>query len=415
VDYRRRVVITGLGVVAPNGIGKDAFWQALVAGKSAIDWVTSFDASPFPCKVAGEVKNFRPQSFMTAREARDLWRFSQFAVASSRMAVQDANLPIEPHMAHRVAACFATCVNGFDQVEANHQSFMTHGYKQIEPLTCLQYSTHAPVSHVSIALGVKGPTMTLSSGCSSGLDVVKWGSDQIQGGLVDAAIVGGTEAPLTPLLFATFSAIEGLSQTFTTPSAASRPYDRTRDGLVLSEGGAAIVLESLDGALDRGAQIYAEVLGYGLASEALHLRKVDVSGEAIARAILNALDSARLSARNIDCINAHGNSLPDYDLAETAGIKRAFGEAAYSIPVSSIKSMIGQPIAASGALQTVAAALTLRHGIIPPTINYHTPDPACDLDYVPNRARAARVKNLLVNAHAVGGSHSVLVLGRLGN
>jgi 3-oxoacyl-[acyl-carrier-protein] synthase II len=412
VNHRRRVVITGLGVVAPNGIGKDAFWQALIAGKSAIDWISSFDASPFPCKVAGEVTNFHPEHFMTAQQARELWRFSQFAVASSRMAVEDAGLHIGPNTAHRVAACFGTCVNGFDQIESNLQIFLRHGYQQLDRLTCLQYSPHAPASHVSIALGIKGPTMTLSSGCSSGLDVVKWGADQIRDGHVDVAVVGGTEAPLTPLLFGTFSALDGLSRTFTTPASASRPYDRTRDGIVLAEGAAAIVLENLDQALDRAAPLYAEVVGYGLASEALHLRKVDLSGEAIARAIRNALASAQLSARDVDYINSHGNSLPDYDLAESVGIKRALGPAAYSIPVSSIKSMIGQPIGASGALQTVAAALTLREGIIPPTINYSVPDPACDLDYVPNRARVARVKTLLVNAHAAGGSHSVLALRR---
>lgn len=413
MNQRRRVVITGLGVVAPNGIGKDAFWQNLVAGKSAIDRITSFDASPFPCKIAGEVKNFAPENFMSHRQARELWRFSQFALAASRMALEDAKFPISPTNADRVAACFGTCVNGFDQVESAQHIFRANGFQELDPLTCLEYSTHAPVSHVSITFGIKGPTMTLSSGCSTGLDVIKWGADQITDGLVDAALVGSTEAPLTPLLFATFCALEALSKRTDHPETASRPYDLTRDGIVLAEGGAALLLEALDSALERAAPyIYAEFLGYGLASEALHLRKVDTTGTSVARALRNALSAAGFAPSDVDHIHGHGNSLPDYDIAETRGIKSALGPHAYSVPVTSIKSMIGQPIAASGALQAVASALTLYHGVIPPTINYRTPDPNCDLDYVPNRARIARVRNVLINAHAAGGSHSVLALSR---
>jgi 3-oxoacyl-[acyl-carrier-protein] synthase II len=412
VNQRRRVVITGLGVVAPNGVGKDAFWQNLIAGKSGIDWITFFDPSPFPSRIAGEVRNFQPEQFMTARQARELWRFSQFAVASSRMALEDAKFTIRPGNADRVAACFGTCVNGFEHIEDTHQTFQADGFRQIPPQTCLEYSTHAPVSHVSIAFGIKGPTMTLASGCSTGLDVIKWGADQIRQGIVDAAVVGSTEAPLTPLLFATFCALEALSRHHGPPHKACRPYDLTRDGIVLAEGGGALVLEHLDSALDRGAPIYAEFLGYGLASEALHLRKTDATGDGIARAIGAALASAHLSPADVDYIHGHGNSLPDYDAAETLGIKTALGSHAYSIPISSIKSMIGQPIAASGALQAIASALTLAHGLIPPTINYQLPDPLCDLDYVPNHARVARVRHALVNAHAAGGSHSVLVLGR---
>lgn len=408
----RRVVITGLGVVAPNGIGKEAFWQNLIAGKSAVDWITAFDPTPFPCRIAAEVRNFKPEDFMSRRQAKEIWRFSQFAVASARMALEDAKFEISPANAHQVAACFGTCVNGFEKIEESHLTFLADGFSSLDPLTCLEYSTHAPVSHVSIDLGIKGPMMTLASGCSTGLDVIKWGYDQIRTGTATSAVVGSTEAPLVPLVFATFCALEGLSRRNDTPAKASRPYDLNRDGLVLGEGGGAVFLESLDLALDRGAPIYAEVLGYGIASDAIHLRKVDLSGQALARAIQYALSDAQLATLNIDYINAHGNSLPDYDLAETNAFKRAFGDRAYSIPVSSIKSMIGQPIAASGTLQAVATALTIRHGVIPPTINYETPDPDCDLDYVPNRARVARVQRALANAHSMGGTHSVIILGR---
>ncbi len=409
----RRVVITGLGVVAPNGIGKDAFWANLIAGHSAVDYISSFDPTPFPCRIAAEVKDFRPEQFMSRRRAKEIWRFSQFAVASARMALEDAKFKITAANTHRVGACFGTCVNGFEKVEESHALFKDKGYRALSPMTSMEYSAHAPVSHVSIELGVKGPSMTLASGCSTGLDVVKWGYDQIQAGTATAAIVGSTEAPLVPLAFAPICASRVLSTRNDAPTKASRPYDKLRDGLVLGEGGAALLLESLDSARERGAPIYAEVLGYGIASEATHLRKTDFAGEALVRAIRHALSVARIEESDLDYINAHGNSLPDYDLAETNAFKRAFGHRAYSIPISSIKSMIGQPIAASGALQAAALALTLWHGIIPPTINHEVPDPDCDLDYVPNKARVARVRYALANAHSMGGTHSVLVLGRI--
>jgi len=409
----RRVVITGLGVVAPNGIGKDAFWDALISGKSGIDEITMFDSTPFPCHVAAEVKDFRPTDFMEKKNSRDLWRFSQFALASAQMAIDDAKLILDIRNQHQVATCFGTCVNGFEKVEQSYEIVKRDGYRGLDPLTCFQYSTHAPVSHVAIELGIKGPSMTLASGCSTGLDVIKWGYDQISAGSISAAIVGSTEAPLSPLCFSTFCALGILARPVPNPVRSSRPYDRTRDGLVLGEGGGAVVLETLDGALDRGAQIYAEVTGYGVASEALHLRKRDITGTALADAIKVALKSNGLQAREIDYINAHGNSMQDNDRAETNSFKLAFGEGAYTIPISSIKSMIGQPIAASGILQAISTALSVSCEIIPPTINYKTPDPDCDLDYVPNIARVSRIRNALITAHALGGTHTVLALGSL--
>jgi 3-oxoacyl-[acyl-carrier-protein] synthase II len=407
----RRVVITGLGVVAPNGIGKDAFWQNLIAGKSAIDYITAFDPSPFPCQVAGEVRDFRPEEFMTRQRARELWRFTHFALAASRMAIEDAKLQIDPINQEKIGVCFGTCVNGFEKIEESYEIVKAAGYTGLHPLTCFQYSTHAPVSHVAIEFGIKGPSMTLASGCSTGLDVIKWGYDQIQAGIARAIIAGSTEAPLTALSFATFCAL-GILTKSTDPRRASRPFDFTRDGLVLAEGAGALVVEDMESAVDRGAPIYAEVTGFGLTSEALHLRKRDPSGAALARAIHLALSSSGATVGDIDYINSHGNSMVESDRNETAGIKAAFGDRAYSIPVSSIKSMIGQPIAASGALQAISTALTIYHGIIPPTINYETPDPECDLDYVPNESRISRVRKALVNAHALGGTHSVLTLER---
>jgi 3-oxoacyl-[acyl-carrier-protein] synthase II len=409
----RRVVLTGLGVVAPNGIGKQAFWESLIAGKSGVDWITAFDPTPYPCKVAAEVKDFRPQDFMSKRHSKDLWRFTQFAVAAARMAADDAKID-ETSYSDRVGACFGTCLNGFEKIEQSYAIVQTAGYQGLDPFTCIHYSTHAPVSYVSIALGITGPSITLASGCSTGLDVIKWAYDQIRDGTVSAVIAGSTEAPLTPLAFSTFCAVGVLAKAQHDATHASRPYDLTRDGMVLGEAAGAVVIESLEHAEDRGAPIYAEVIGYGMSSEARHMRKVDLTGAALSRAIHNALNSSGVSMHAIDYINSHGNSMPDYDLSETNAFKKVFGSRAYSIPVSSIKSMIGQPIAASGTLQAISTALTLTTGILPPTTNLTTPDPLCDLDYVPNRSRVSRVQTAMVNAHSVGGTHSVLLLAQPG-
>jgi 3-oxoacyl-[acyl-carrier-protein] synthase II len=257
--------------------------------------------------------------------------------------------------------------------------------------------------------------MTLASGCSTGLDVIAWGYEQIQAGNVNTVVAGSTEAPLTPMVYSTWEALGILARSNGNPARASRPYDLTRDGLVLGEGAGAVIVEDLESAIERGAPVYAEVIGFGSASEALNLRKGDLTGEGLARAIRQALTHAGISPDSIDYINSHGNSLPENDLAETNAYKDAFGPRAYSIPISSIKSMIGQPIAASGILQGISAALTVTYDILPPTINYQIPDPQCDLDYVPNRSRIARVNHALVNAHAMGGTHSVLLVEKLGS
>jgi 3-oxoacyl-[acyl-carrier-protein] synthase II len=388
------------------------FWEALVGGTSGVDWISSFDPSPFPCKVAAEVKQFNPTDFMTKRCAGELWRFSQFAVAAARMALEDSKLHINHRNATEVGACFGTCLNGFEKVEAACDTLHKEGYEGLDPFTCIQYSTHAPVSHVTIDLGIKGASITLASGCSTGLDVIKWAYDRIHEGTLTTVVAGSTEAPLTALAFSTFCAVGVLTKTYSEPSTASRPYDLTRDGMVLGEGAGAVVVETLESALDRGAPIYAEIIGYGMSSEAAHLRKVDLTGDALSRAMQNALKTSGVAASTIDYINAHGNSMVDYDISETRALKKVFRDRAFSIPISSIKSMIGQPIAASGILQAISTALTLHTGIIPPTINLTTPDPKCDLDYVPKRARVARISRAMVNAHSVGGTHSVLVLER---
>ncbi len=408
----RRVVITGLGVVAPNGIGKEAFWQNLIAGKSAVDWITAFDPTPFPCKIAAEVRNFDPTKFMHPRRTKHRGRFSQFAVAAAKLALEDSGLSLSHEAPYRVMACLGTSANGVGDVyEAARAGFDRSGVDGVPMTSGIEYPAHAPVSHVSADLGIRGQAMTLASACSTGLDAIQWGSSQIMEGHADLVFAGSTEAPISPLCFATFCALGALSQFEDPPSRASKPYDLHRDGLVMGEGSVVYVVEDMEHALARNATIYAEVLGFGSGNEGGYGARIESGELALADAINFSLARAGLDKDAIDYINSHGNSLPDYDLVETRAFKRAFGIKAYNIPVSSIKSMIGHAMGAASSFQIAAACLTLQRSVIPPTINLKTPDPECDLDYVPNRARVSRVRNILINAHAMGGTHSVLIVG----
>jgi 3-oxoacyl-[acyl-carrier-protein] synthase II len=409
----RRVVITGLGVVAPNGIGKDAFWHNLVAGKSAIDYITAFDPTPYPCHVAGEVRDFDAKAFMHPRRTKHRGRFSQFAVAAAKLALTDARLNLGRENRRRVLACLGNSMNGSGDVyEIARQGYEQDGVKGIPLMSGIEFAAHAPVSHVSSELGIGGQGMTVASACATGLDAIQWAADQIRSGQADVVFAGSTEAPISEFCFATLCALGALSKFDDPPLKASRPYDRRRDGLVLGEGAAICVLEDWEHAVDRGAQIYAEVLGYGSGNEGGFGTKIDAAELALTEALADALARAGKSPHDIDHINAHGNSLPDYDLIETRAFRKALGRAAYSTPTSSIKSMIGHAMGAASAFQAAAACLTIERSIIPPTINYEVPDPECDLDYVPNAARTARVRNVLINAHAMGGTHSVLILGK---
>ena len=411
----RRVVITGLGVVAPNGIGKDTFWQNLIAGKSAIDYITAFDASPYPCQVAGEVRDFDAKVFMQVRRTKHRGRFSQFAVAAAKLALADSGLDLAGpgQSRRRVLACLGNSMNGSGDVyETARVGFEASGTKGIPLMSGIEFAAHAPVSHVSSELGIGGQGMTVASACATGLDAIQWGVDQIRKDEADVVFAGSTEAPISEFCFATLCALGALSKFDDPPLKASSPYDRRRDGLVLGEGAAISVLEDLEHALDRNAHIYAEVLGYGAGNEGGFGNRMNAAELALSEAISSALASATMTPADIDYVNAHGNSLPDYDLVETRAFRQAFGRAAYSIPTSSIKSMIGHAMGAASAFQTAASCLTLEHSIIPPTINYEVPDPECDLDYVPNVARVSRVRTVLLNAHAMGGTHSVLVLGK---
>ncbi len=409
----RRVVITGLGVVAPNGIGKDAFWSNLVAGHSAVDYITAFDASSYPCKVAAEVKDFKPEQFMHARRTKHRGRFSQFAVAAAKLALEDSGLNLADEPPQRVMLCLGTSAHGVGDVyEAARIGFQKEGVDGVPLTTGIEYPAHAAVGHVSVELGIRGQAMTLASACSTGLDAVQWAAAEVIEDRASVVFAGSTEAPIAPLCFASFCASGSLSQFDAPATRASRPYDLHRNGWVLSEGGAVYVVEELEHAVTRKATIYAEILAFGAGNEGGYGHRVEAGELALTEAIQTALRRGSVRREDIDYINSHGNALPDYDLVETLAFKRALGSLVYNIPISSIKSMIGHALGAASAFQVIAACLALRDQMIPPTINLDTPDPQCDLDYVPSRARHTRLRTLLINAHAMGGTHSVLILAQ---
>jgi 3-oxoacyl-[acyl-carrier-protein] synthase II len=411
---KRRVVVTGLGVVAPNAIGKDRFWKNLLDGVSAVGHITAFDASAYKTQIAAEATTFAATDFLAPKTARRLWRFTQLAVASAQLALEDAGTSFRSlYPPTRTAVCFGTSVSGMGDAEALHRSFLSQHPSRRLIHTVTDCPPHAAASYVALEHGILGPTLTISSNCCTGLDVIRAASTQILTGSVDAAIVGAAEAPIFPMILSGFSALGLLSTRNDDPPRASRPYDSLRDGLVLGEGAGCIILEELDSALLRGAEIYAEVAGYATAIEATDMRRTDTSGSTMASVIRQALGEASLQPADLDYINAHGSSLRDYDLCDINAIKLALGAHAYSIPLSSIKSMLGQAISASGVFQTASSCLAIRDSALPPTINLDAPDPLCDLDCIPHVARRSRVNNVLINAHGIGGALSALVITRL--
>jgi 3-oxoacyl-[acyl-carrier-protein] synthase II len=408
---KRQPVITGLGIVSPIGIGIEKFWSAALAGRSGIGRPTLFDASKLPpeCQIVGEVRDFNPLEWMPARAVKTAGRFSQFAVAVAKMARVDSNLRPEEIPQDRVKVAIGTSLNGhIDVAEPNHDSFLRGC--PVSPWAALEFPAHSATAHVAIDAQAAGQTTTFATACAAGLDAVSWGADQVRDGKATAVVAGATDTPLSEFMLRVFQSVGVLSKWQGPPDEASRPFDLWRSGLVLAEGAAALTVESQQDAEARNASIYARILGTASTTEGTHLRKVDETGESVARAIEGALQNADIAPREIDFICAHGNSMPDYDAAETAGIKRVFGRHAWNVPVSSTKSMCGQALAASSAMQVIVACLALKHQAIPPTINYEKLDPQCDLDYVPNVHRVARVRTVLVHAHSLGGAHVAMIL-----
>ncbi|KKO19257.1 MAG: beta-ketoacyl-[acyl-carrier-protein] synthase II [Candidatus Brocadia sp.] len=407
----RRVVITGLGILAPNGNGKDAYWNALINGQSGIKKIASFDPSPFSTQIAGEVKDFNPCDYFDPKLVKRSGRFTHFGVAASKMAVADSGINLNNENRSRCGVCFGTTIGAENDIyEGQHRRFLEFGPKAVNRFTAPEFTPHVTTGYICSELRISGPNSTLSSGCSTGLEVVNWGFTMVKRGEVDVAIVGSSDAPIFPFAMSTFCALGILSKRNEAPEKASRPYDKDRDGMVISEGGAAVVIEELNHARDRGATIYAEIVSYASTCDALDVVRVDVSGQALVSALEHALVSGRMKKEVIDYICAHGNAIPTYDISETNAFKTFFGTHAYKIPISSIKSMTGQAYAAGGGFQVVATSLCLRNGFVTPTINLDTPDPLCDLDYVPLHARRFSMDTALINSHSVGGTHAVLVL-----
>jgi 3-oxoacyl-[acyl-carrier-protein] synthase II len=409
---KRHAVITGLGIVSPIGVGVPDFWSAARAGSSGIGRPTLYDGSKLPpeCQVVGEVRGFNSRDWMPGTSGKMAGRFSQFAVAASRMARQDSRLDSADTPPERVKVAIGTSLNGLTDVyEPNFEAFLRN--EAIAPWTTLEFPAHAATSHVAIESGARGQATSFATACLAGLDAISWAAEQVKRGQATAVIAGAAETPLSASIVMALRAVGVLPKWLGPPEEASRPFDRLRSGLVIAEGAAVVVVEDEDNAIARGAQIYARILGVGESSEGAHLRKVDETGIVGARAMTLALQQAGISPKEIDYVAAHGNSMPDYDAAETASLKRVFGAQAYGIPVSSIKSMCGQALAASSAMQVVTACLTLRDQIVAPTINYSVRDPECDLDYVPNVARRARIRRALIHTHSLGGSHGAMVLG----
>ncbi|HEY8425836.1 MAG TPA: beta-ketoacyl-ACP synthase II [Limnochordales bacterium] len=411
-EHRRRVVVTGMGVVSPIGIGLDAFWSALVEGRSGVGPITRFDASGLDCRIAAEVHDFEPERYMDRKEARRTDRFAQFALAATAMALQDAGLDDKLPLGERAGAVIGSGIGGMETWETGHRTLLERGPGRVSPFTVPMMIPNMAAGLVSIRFGLMGPNRCTVSACASGADAIGDAFRIIQRGDADLMVAGGAEAAITPFSIAAFAAAKSLSTRNDDPPRASRPFDRDRDGFVMGEGAGILVLESLEHARARGARIHAEIIGYGATGDAFHITQPAPEGRGAARAIKAALDDAGIGPEAVGYINAHGTSTEYNDWYETAAIKQVFGEHAWRIPISSTKSMTGHLLGAAGGVEAIACVLAIERGVIPPTINLEHPDPRCDLDYVPNAARPARVDVAISNSFGFGGHNAVLVFRR---
>jgi len=406
---RRRVVVTGMGTVSPLATGVEKTWQALIQGKSGVARITKFDPTGFDTQIAAEVKDFAPENFMDKKEIRRMDIFIQYAMAAAAMALEDAQLKITPANADRVGVVVGAGLGGLTTIEAFHKVLLEKGPGRISPFFIPMLIVNEAPGQISMRFGAKGPNTSVVTACATGNHNIGDAWRIIQRGDADAVIAGGVEATITPLAVGGFNAMKALSTRNHEPEKASRPFDKDRDGFVIGEGSGIIILEELQQALDRGAKIYAEIIGYGLTGDAYHITAPAPEGEGAARCMAMALKSAEIEPEEVDYINAHGTSTDYNDLYETVAIKTVFKEHARKLAVSSTKSMIGHLLGGAGGVEAIFTILTIYRGIIPPTINYQTPDPACDLDYVPNVARKANVRVALSNSFGFGGTNAVLV------
>ena len=404
----KRVVITGLGALSPLGNDVKTSWNNAVNGVSGVGPITRVNADEYPAKVAAELKDFKIEDYMDKKEARKMDRFTQYAVVSAKMAVEDAGLDINESNADRVGVWVGSGIGGLETLEQQFETFLTKGPRRVSPFFVPMMIPDMATGQISISLGAKGVNSCTVTACATGTNSIGDAFKVIQRGDADVMISGGTEAPLTRMSFAGFSANKALS-TNPDPKTASRPFDKNRDGFVMGEGAGIVVLEELEHALNRGATIYAEVVGYGSTGDAYHITAPAPNGEGGVRAMKEAIKDAGLSPESIDYINAHGTSTPYNDKFETIAIKEVFGEHAYKLAVSSTKSMTGHLLGAAGGIEAIFSVLAIKEGIIPPTINIETPDEDCDLDYVPDKARRQDVNVVLSNSLGFGGHNATLI------
>ncbi len=410
---QKRVVVTGLGVVSPVGTGLAQFWSSLVGGLSGIRRITRFDPAAFSTQIAGEVLDFNPGDFMDKKEAKRMDRFAQFAVAAAGMALRDAGLDLDSEDKDRIGVIFGSGVGGIETLEEQARVLFTKGPGRISPFFVPMMIANMGAGQIAITYGLKGPNVTSVTACASSTNAVGDAFKLLQRGGAEIVITGGSEAPITPLAMAGFCSMKAMSTRNQEPSKACRPFDAGRDGFVVAEGAAVLVLETLEHAQARGARIYAEVAGYGCTCDAYHITAPDPRGYGAANSMREALADAGVRPEEVDYINAHATSTPLGDRAEVLAIKEVFGEHAYRLAVSSTKSMTGHLLGAAGGLEALATVLTVYHGVIPPTINYEEPDPECDLDFVPNAARKAPVNVALSNSFGFGGHNATIVFKKL--
>jgi len=406
----RRVVITGCGVISPIGIGMEDFWNSLASGKSGVSRVSSFDASQFSTQICAEVKNFEPEKYIDKKKVRKMDRFTQLAFAAAKTAIEDAKLDIKREDPFRVGVIVGSGIGGIATVAQEHRILLEKGPRRVSPFMIPMLITNIAAGEIAIAYNIQGPNYSLSSACATSNHTVGDALRLIRYGDADVIIAGGSEAAITPLGLAGFCSAKALSTRNDDPEHASRPFDRDRDGFVMGEGAGIVILESLDHALSRGASIRAELIGYGATDDAYHITAPSPDGQSAARAMSNALVDGGIKPGEVDYINAYGTSTPLNDKVETLAIKKVFGDYAYKIPVSSNKSMIGHLLGAAGVVELIATILSMEKEMIPPTINYEFPDPECDLDYVPNKARPKKINVALSNSLGFGGHNATLVV-----
>ncbi|WP_018933351.1 beta-ketoacyl-ACP synthase II [Gracilibacillus lacisalsi] len=404
---KNRVVITGMGAVTPLGNTVAQFWDHLKSGTSGIDYVTKVNKDDFPAKVAGEVKEWDPTNYMEKKDSKRMDLFTQYAVGAAKMAVEDANLEITDDIANRVGVWIGSGIGGMATYDEQFRKFVDKGYRRVSPFFVPMLIPDMAAGQVSIQLGAKGINNCSVTACASGANSIGDAFKVIERGDADYMITGGAEAPLTPMAFAGFSTAKALSFN-EDPNTASRPFDKNRDGFVMGEGAGILILESLESAKKRGATIYAEIVGYGASGDAYHITSPAPEGEGAARAMQQALDSAEISPEDVDYVNAHGTSTEYNDSFETQAIKTVFNDHAYKMDVSSTKSMTGHLLGAAGAIESIACVKALQDGILPPTINYETPDEACDLNYVPNEAIEKDINIAISNSLGFGGHNVTL-------